>query len=61
MIPASKIGLEMNHALLANLPKLVPNPNHEKSPLHFAKGDPTEFGLADCRMSQEGTIKMRKY
>jgi hypothetical protein len=54
MIPASKIGLEMNHALLANIPKLTPNPNHEKSPIYLMKGDPTEFGLEDCRMSQEG-------
>ena len=43
----------MNHALLANLPRLVIDPNHPKTPIHMMKGDPTEFGYV---MSELGMI-----
>lgn len=35
MISASNDALNMNHALLANIPKLKPTPNHPKKMIEF--------------------------
>jgi hypothetical protein len=46
--------LDIDHALIANLHILKPNPNHPKPLIEFAKGDPVAFGNEQCRMTEEG-------